>query len=94
MMEVHLSGVSSFAAGKINAAKFYYKVSSRHFPKLLRTCEKWSVRKIKENYILNLITEVEWKTIDAEQDEGPEVLKKPVDEEARVGIKGEEKEND
>ena len=35
-----------------------------------------------------------WKLVDAEQAEGPEVLKKPVDEEARVGIKGEEKGND
>ena len=86
--------MSSFAAEIQRSKILFYIQDSRHFPKLLRTCEKWSVRKIKENFILNLITEVEWKTIDAEQDEGPEVLKKPVDEEARVGIKGEEKEND
>ena len=49
---------------------------------------------LKGNYILNIITEVEWWKLDAEQDEGPEVLKNPVDEEARDGIKGEQQEND
>ena len=86
--------MSSFAAEIQRSKILFYIQDSRHFPKLLRTCEKWSVRKIKENYILNLITEVEWKTIDAERVEGTEVPEKLVDEEAGDGIKGEEKGND
>ena len=42
--------VSSFAADKINAAKFYSIVSSRHFPKLLASRVKNDPSEIKEKY--------------------------------------------
>ena len=64
-----------FCSWKFNAAKLYSSEDSRHFPKLLTQHVKNDPSEIlKENYILNIITEVEWWKLDAEQDErGPEL---------------------